>query len=84
MDTLDEWITFEIKRQNFKYTKESYAEIFDTLRKKMKLSKNLSPVEQVSKMTTMIKKAHEQNKLFNRMGIKLSSLEELYDNMATT
>jgi len=79
-DILDEWVTLEIKRENYKYTKDSYAEIFNGLRKKMSLSKNLSASEQVSKMATMIKKALEQNKLFNKLGIKLSSLEEFYGN----
>jgi len=84
-DSLDEWINFEIKRKNYKYTKDSYTEIFNGLRKKMGLSKNLAPSEQVSKMASMIQKALDENKYFSKLGIDMRSIEEIYgSNMATT
>jgi len=84
-DSLDEWINFEIKRKNYKYTTDSYTEIFNGLRKKMGLSKNLAPSEQVSKMASMIKKALDENRYFSKLGIDMRSIEEIYgSDLATT
>jgi len=78
MDTVDEWVTFEITRRGLNGKTESYREVVDDLSKKLKLPKTIAPQEKVKRMAILLKKAVEMQKTYSKLGIDLKSLEEIY------
>lgn len=77
-DLVDEWINLEMNRLHLKATKDSYADIFNGLVKKLDVHKHAEPSEKVRKAAVILREAVEKNRLYKKMGIDLQSLDEIY------
>ena len=84
MDTVDEWVNFEILRRGLNGKKESYRAIVNELSKKLEIHKYASAEDKVKKLSTLLKKAVEDNRYYSKIGIDLKSLETIYGNVHTT
>jgi len=79
MDSIDEWVTFEIERRGLNGKKESYREVINDLSKKLKFPKTLAPSEKINRLSVLLKKANETLRYYKKLGLDLQSLEQIYE-----
>ena len=77
-DTVDEWITMEITRRGLNGKKEAYREVVKDISKKLQMPKTISAENKVKQMATLLRKALDAQRYYQKMGIDLKSLEEIY------
>ena len=78
LSLVDEWVILEITRRGLNGKKEAYEEIISDLCGKLEMSQSILPSEKVKRLAIFLRKALSTQKEYQRLGVDLKSLEELY------